>query len=135
MLFCSSVFFFFFKQKTAYEMLRSLVGSEMCIRDRFTATNIFAGGTEDQKMLLVQMGVLQLIVQWLKHSNAGDFQILCNCLEGIENILQCEFGPSCANLLAEHGFLEVLQDLSNSHNQSVARMATQIGNTYFSESN
>eukprot|EP00658_Telonema_sp_P-2_P015360 TRINITY_DN15904_c0_g1_i6.p1 TRINITY_DN15904_c0_g1~~TRINITY_DN15904_c0_g1_i6.p1 ORF type:complete len:189 (-),score=63.12 TRINITY_DN15904_c0_g1_i6:60-626(-) len=29
------VFFFFFKQKTAYEMLRSLVGSEMCIRDRF----------------------------------------------------------------------------------------------------
>eukprot|EP00658_Telonema_sp_P-2_P036275 TRINITY_DN26276_c0_g1_i6.p1 TRINITY_DN26276_c0_g1~~TRINITY_DN26276_c0_g1_i6.p1 ORF type:complete len:242 (-),score=50.43 TRINITY_DN26276_c0_g1_i6:357-1082(-) len=30
-IFC---FFFFFKQKTAYEMLRSLVGSEMCIRDR-----------------------------------------------------------------------------------------------------
>jgi len=28
------LFFFFFKQKTAYEMLRSLVGSEMCIRDR-----------------------------------------------------------------------------------------------------
>eukprot|EP00658_Telonema_sp_P-2_P053612 TRINITY_DN42199_c0_g1_i1.p1 TRINITY_DN42199_c0_g1~~TRINITY_DN42199_c0_g1_i1.p1 ORF type:complete len:118 (+),score=10.73 TRINITY_DN42199_c0_g1_i1:68-421(+) len=27
-------FCFFFKQKTAYEMLRSLVGSEMCIRDR-----------------------------------------------------------------------------------------------------
>eukprot|EP00658_Telonema_sp_P-2_P004103 TRINITY_DN11537_c0_g1_i1.p1 TRINITY_DN11537_c0_g1~~TRINITY_DN11537_c0_g1_i1.p1 ORF type:complete len:145 (-),score=69.00 TRINITY_DN11537_c0_g1_i1:58-492(-) len=31
-MFC--IFFFFFKQKTAYEMLRSLVGSEMCIRDR-----------------------------------------------------------------------------------------------------
>ena len=28
------VWFFFVKQKTAYEMLRSLVGSEMCIRDR-----------------------------------------------------------------------------------------------------
>ena len=26
-----------FKQKTAYEMLRSLVGSEMCIRDSFSA--------------------------------------------------------------------------------------------------
>ena len=26
---------FFFKQKTAYEILRCLVGSEMCIRDRF----------------------------------------------------------------------------------------------------
>ena len=31
---CFFVIFFFFKQKTAYEMLRSLVGSEMCIRDR-----------------------------------------------------------------------------------------------------
>eukprot|EP00831_Metopus_contortus_P027039 TRINITY_DN22841_c0_g1_i4.p3 TRINITY_DN22841_c0_g1~~TRINITY_DN22841_c0_g1_i4.p3 ORF type:complete len:135 (-),score=46.52 TRINITY_DN22841_c0_g1_i4:26-430(-) len=31
------VFFFFFKQKTAYEMQRGLVGSEMCIRDRYKA--------------------------------------------------------------------------------------------------
>ena len=28
--------FFFFKQKTAYEIMPSLVGSEMCIRDRYT---------------------------------------------------------------------------------------------------
>src|SRR5450756_2203437 len=28
-------FFFFFKQKTAYEIMPSLVGSEMCIRDRY----------------------------------------------------------------------------------------------------
>ena len=34
--------FFFFKQKTAYEMLRSLVGSEMCIRDRRCA--VLVGG-------------------------------------------------------------------------------------------
>eukprot|EP00658_Telonema_sp_P-2_P019294 TRINITY_DN17600_c0_g1_i2.p1 TRINITY_DN17600_c0_g1~~TRINITY_DN17600_c0_g1_i2.p1 ORF type:complete len:152 (-),score=46.86 TRINITY_DN17600_c0_g1_i2:18-473(-) len=32
-------FFFFFKQKTAYEMLRSLVGSEMCIRDRYISSS------------------------------------------------------------------------------------------------
>ena len=39
-------FFFFFKQKTAYEMLRSLVGSEMCIRDRISAGFCtFAPGT------------------------------------------------------------------------------------------
>eukprot|EP00831_Metopus_contortus_P025463 TRINITY_DN21942_c0_g1_i2.p3 TRINITY_DN21942_c0_g1~~TRINITY_DN21942_c0_g1_i2.p3 ORF type:complete len:119 (-),score=32.49 TRINITY_DN21942_c0_g1_i2:69-425(-) len=31
-----SICFFFFKQKTAYEMQRGLVGSEMCIRDRST---------------------------------------------------------------------------------------------------
>eukprot|EP01016_Furgasonia_blochmanni_P041868 TRINITY_DN549_c0_g1_i1.p1 TRINITY_DN549_c0_g1~~TRINITY_DN549_c0_g1_i1.p1 ORF type:complete len:265 (-),score=11.52 TRINITY_DN549_c0_g1_i1:86-880(-) len=30
-----STFFFFFKQKTAYEIMPSLVGSEMCIRDRY----------------------------------------------------------------------------------------------------
>ncbi len=32
--------FFFFKQKTAYEMLRSLVGSEMCMRDRTTGVSL-----------------------------------------------------------------------------------------------
>eukprot|EP00658_Telonema_sp_P-2_P073730 TRINITY_DN62842_c0_g1_i1.p1 TRINITY_DN62842_c0_g1~~TRINITY_DN62842_c0_g1_i1.p1 ORF type:complete len:199 (+),score=47.97 TRINITY_DN62842_c0_g1_i1:66-662(+) len=39
----SIVYFFFFKQKTAYEMLRSLVGSEMCIRDRF-GTSLYLDG-------------------------------------------------------------------------------------------
>src|SRR5678815_4915465 len=36
----ASTVFFFFKQKTAYEMLRSLVGSEMCIRDSLCATSV-----------------------------------------------------------------------------------------------
>ena len=35
--------FFFFKQKTAYEMLRSLVGSEMCIRDRSATAAVVTG--------------------------------------------------------------------------------------------
>ncbi len=34
-----SYLFFFFKQKTAYEMSASLVGSEMCIRDRTTGVS------------------------------------------------------------------------------------------------
>ena len=33
-----SYFFFFFKQKTAYEIIPSLVGSEMCIRDSIQTT-------------------------------------------------------------------------------------------------
>ncbi len=33
------IFFFFFKQKTAYEILIGLVGSEMCIRDRTTGVS------------------------------------------------------------------------------------------------
>ncbi len=32
-------FFFFFKQKTAYEISLGLVGSEMCIRDRTTGVS------------------------------------------------------------------------------------------------
>ena len=32
--------FFFFKQKTAYEIMPSLVGSEMCIRDRYSLLSI-----------------------------------------------------------------------------------------------
>ena len=40
--------FFFFKQKTAYEMLRSLVGSEMCIRDRWsTGEKVFTAASDD----------------------------------------------------------------------------------------
>ena len=33
-VFCARLMFFFFKQKTAYEISACLVGSEMCIRDR-----------------------------------------------------------------------------------------------------
>eukprot|EP00831_Metopus_contortus_P055545 TRINITY_DN47050_c0_g1_i1.p2 TRINITY_DN47050_c0_g1~~TRINITY_DN47050_c0_g1_i1.p2 ORF type:complete len:118 (+),score=24.80 TRINITY_DN47050_c0_g1_i1:68-421(+) len=40
--------FFFFKQKTAYEMQRGLVGSEMCIRDRYMGFRlIFDYGDHD----------------------------------------------------------------------------------------
>ena len=35
---------FFFKQKTAYEIMPSLVGSEMCIRDRFSCCSWTCGG-------------------------------------------------------------------------------------------
>ena len=43
---------FFFKQKTAYEMLRSLVGSEMCIRDRYIYTH---SGQIFEKMQVVSL--------------------------------------------------------------------------------
>ena len=49
------LFFFFFKQKTAYEMLRSLVGSEMCIRDRLHPLAIAAYVFESKKNQLLRM--------------------------------------------------------------------------------
>eukprot|EP00658_Telonema_sp_P-2_P043796 TRINITY_DN31693_c0_g1_i1.p1 TRINITY_DN31693_c0_g1~~TRINITY_DN31693_c0_g1_i1.p1 ORF type:complete len:116 (-),score=33.09 TRINITY_DN31693_c0_g1_i1:3-350(-) len=54
--------FFFFKQKTAYEMLRSLVGSEMCIRDR-------AGGAVPQDDAAVPR---YLAIKLLRMKNGGD---------------------------------------------------------------
>src|SRR3546814_7541800 len=40
------IVFFFFKQKTAYEILRCLVSSEMCIRDRYkTEVNVRQQGS------------------------------------------------------------------------------------------
>eukprot|EP01016_Furgasonia_blochmanni_P003121 TRINITY_DN1121_c0_g1_i5.p2 TRINITY_DN1121_c0_g1~~TRINITY_DN1121_c0_g1_i5.p2 ORF type:complete len:154 (-),score=47.13 TRINITY_DN1121_c0_g1_i5:344-805(-) len=40
------IFFFFFKQKTAYEIMPSLVGSEMCIRDRYMGKSQIKKGKE-----------------------------------------------------------------------------------------
>eukprot|EP00831_Metopus_contortus_P048531 TRINITY_DN3964_c0_g2_i1.p1 TRINITY_DN3964_c0_g2~~TRINITY_DN3964_c0_g2_i1.p1 ORF type:complete len:233 (+),score=42.61 TRINITY_DN3964_c0_g2_i1:111-809(+) len=45
------MFFFFFKQKTAYEMQRGLVGSEMCIRDRVSTQSTW-GVIWERKMEL-----------------------------------------------------------------------------------
>ena len=45
--------FFFFKQKTAYEVLRSLVGSEMCIRDRYAVLQRLA---EDDGFVVRRLG-------------------------------------------------------------------------------
>eukprot|EP00658_Telonema_sp_P-2_P057588 TRINITY_DN4602_c0_g1_i12.p1 TRINITY_DN4602_c0_g1~~TRINITY_DN4602_c0_g1_i12.p1 ORF type:complete len:368 (-),score=86.59 TRINITY_DN4602_c0_g1_i12:283-1386(-) len=60
-------FFFFFKQKTAYEMLRSLVGSEMCIRDsynkdgRYTIGYFEKGVREGQALTIYKEGDERLL--------------------------------------------------------------------------
>ena len=46
------MFFFFFKQKPAYEMLRSLVGSEMCIRDCLETALVVEDGVAERLELL-----------------------------------------------------------------------------------
>src|SRR5450756_1985554 len=38
--------FFFFKQKTAYEIMPSLVGSEMCIREKMSKEIVMIDGNE-----------------------------------------------------------------------------------------
>ena len=79
-------YFFFFKQKTAYEMLRSLVGSEMCIRDRWTIyppLSALGQASEGSKlgmdMWLVSMALF--IICLLYTSDAAD-DLLCVDLGG-----------------------------------------------------
>ena len=57
---------FFFKQKTAYEMLRSLVGSEMCIRDRLEQRYEAA-----KKRYLSQFAAMETLVA--KSKSTGEY--------------------------------------------------------------
>ena len=63
--------FFFFKQKTAYELLRSLVGSEMCIRDRI-------------KRLASDLGIKNVYVVGNKVTSENDESLIREHLNGIE---------------------------------------------------
>eukprot|EP00658_Telonema_sp_P-2_P062681 TRINITY_DN5136_c0_g1_i2.p1 TRINITY_DN5136_c0_g1~~TRINITY_DN5136_c0_g1_i2.p1 ORF type:complete len:474 (-),score=109.86 TRINITY_DN5136_c0_g1_i2:61-1482(-) len=65
-------FFFFFKQKTAYEMLRSLVGSEMCIRDR-VSTQSTGGPVSTAMFTTVPPVVTALIVEEAVSGHAGQW--------------------------------------------------------------
>ena len=49
---------FFFKQKTAYEILSGLVGSEMCIRDRYLIATVLRGSTHATRWQRVACRVL-----------------------------------------------------------------------------
>eukprot|EP00825_Cyclidium_porcatum_P036838 TRINITY_DN3968_c0_g1_i1.p1 TRINITY_DN3968_c0_g1~~TRINITY_DN3968_c0_g1_i1.p1 ORF type:complete len:204 (-),score=41.51 TRINITY_DN3968_c0_g1_i1:88-699(-) len=52
--------FFFFKQKTAYEIMPSLVGSEMCIRDRVSTQSTW--GLQHQSQLLSILNSMTITV-------------------------------------------------------------------------
>eukprot|EP00831_Metopus_contortus_P075630 TRINITY_DN69418_c0_g1_i2.p2 TRINITY_DN69418_c0_g1~~TRINITY_DN69418_c0_g1_i2.p2 ORF type:complete len:148 (-),score=38.34 TRINITY_DN69418_c0_g1_i2:153-596(-) len=53
--------FFFFKQKTAYEMQRGLVGSEMCIRDSINAEYMGHESIREIEEIL-QSGIIEQII-------------------------------------------------------------------------
>src|SRR5665254_19570 len=65
-----SVVAVFFKQKTAYEMLRSLVGSEMCIRDRRRGTQKTDEEVREVVELLQDVGSIDFCL--LYTSDAAD---------------------------------------------------------------
>ena len=81
--------FFFFKQKTAYEMLRSLVGSEMCIRDRENYTQkiperswYFSAWTSAGGIKRINKGEYELSQDCLLYTSDAADDLLCVDLGG-----------------------------------------------------
>ena len=77
---------FFYKQKTAYEMLRSLVGSEMCIRDRITSssklhTRVWIGRRSCGGVVISDRSRMPIRLCLLYTSDAAD-DLLCVDLGG-----------------------------------------------------
>eukprot|EP00658_Telonema_sp_P-2_P004278 TRINITY_DN11605_c0_g1_i1.p1 TRINITY_DN11605_c0_g1~~TRINITY_DN11605_c0_g1_i1.p1 ORF type:complete len:281 (-),score=48.40 TRINITY_DN11605_c0_g1_i1:235-1077(-) len=89
--------FFFFKQKTAYEMLRSLVGSEMCIRDRCCATALWdAVETARQDRLCFKRWYIRfgstpsaMRVQLRRNFPGG------SCWEDLGDTIRSRYGHTC----------------------------------------
>eukprot|EP00658_Telonema_sp_P-2_P084208 TRINITY_DN9287_c0_g1_i3.p1 TRINITY_DN9287_c0_g1~~TRINITY_DN9287_c0_g1_i3.p1 ORF type:complete len:314 (+),score=86.60 TRINITY_DN9287_c0_g1_i3:64-1005(+) len=85
MLFNFFYIFFFFKQKTAYEMLRSLVGSEMCIRDSDKTIRSAGGGAfKFGELVEKELGIQFEKVDELEALVLG-FRFLCRYSAGNQN--------------------------------------------------
>ena len=97
--------FLFFKQKPAYEMLRSLVGSEMCIRDSLAHLAVFQQSRYApyfrQVRQVIDSGVLGRIVQisisFSGHARRWDWQTLQT------------FGGGSLNTTGAHFLAQALQ--------------------------
>ena len=71
--FFSLILTFFFKQKTAYEISACLVGSEMCIRDRFktfqcTCTETFSGVEYGNALQRVHDNKTKISIKYCVHA-------------------------------------------------------------------
>eukprot|EP00658_Telonema_sp_P-2_P010430 TRINITY_DN13934_c0_g1_i2.p1 TRINITY_DN13934_c0_g1~~TRINITY_DN13934_c0_g1_i2.p1 ORF type:complete len:124 (-),score=18.25 TRINITY_DN13934_c0_g1_i2:78-449(-) len=108
-----SLFFFFFKQKTAYEMLRSLVGSEMCIRDSYRRLNVSLSRRRSSQRLFSQVVQLHSIVvigdPHPERDKLSQERLLCQlriCRHQLQNIVlpellefTCDQGLCCRQLM------------------------------------
>eukprot|EP00831_Metopus_contortus_P013241 TRINITY_DN15360_c0_g1_i7.p1 TRINITY_DN15360_c0_g1~~TRINITY_DN15360_c0_g1_i7.p1 ORF type:complete len:114 (-),score=34.13 TRINITY_DN15360_c0_g1_i7:40-381(-) len=94
-------FFFFFKQKTAYEMQRGLVGSEMCIRDRYQRRvhGSYLGG---HAIEVIGWGFEQDLPYWLCKNSWGEafgdkgfFKIAIGECSVNDNMISCQPAIQC----------------------------------------
>ena len=88
--------FFFFKQKTAYEISACLVGSEMCIRDRVTGISMMltAQGADHTAGNLFNIETKDKSTQELTDASM-EVQALCGAADSLG---LCVFGRSVTNI-------------------------------------
>src|SRR5674536_252715 len=98
-----SCYFFFFKQKTAYEKLRSLVGSEMCIRDSYSGARPVGKGW-NTKRRHAQPGRADTLLTDARDRavvfGSGEPSGLTSTLPGVLTGLREVLGPDAPVLLA-----------------------------------
>src|SRR5678810_53499 len=92
--------FFFFKQKTAYEISACLVGSEMCIRDRLPRVlDEQQQGVEEprREIQCTAVTTAHLLLRWLQHEvtesiagrcELGELSHLSGTFQGAANDFQ-----------------------------------------------
>ena len=90
----SDLVFFFFKQKTAYEIASCLVGSEMCIRDRRQFGHAFFG-QNDQVVKAMDCKSIGLCTRGIE---SHLFRFFNWFYGGIDSNLQFEYINSSSNL-------------------------------------
>ena len=77
------VCFFFFKQKTAYEIGVRLVGSEMCIRDRLCAHAALCGASRDVCAALMNAATTDACMEILDRAEMRE-PVLSSLLDAIQ---------------------------------------------------
>eukprot|EP01016_Furgasonia_blochmanni_P012751 TRINITY_DN16383_c0_g1_i2.p1 TRINITY_DN16383_c0_g1~~TRINITY_DN16383_c0_g1_i2.p1 ORF type:complete len:158 (-),score=27.48 TRINITY_DN16383_c0_g1_i2:174-647(-) len=122
--------FFFFKQKTAYEIMPSLVGSEMCIRDRYMGQQTITNrgtGSGDLSILNGSMNDSRIGGHERDRSNSRSSRNISMESKRVNTSMTSEIPNVNDTYLSKHQMK--LSKVISSTNRSVAFDATRMSRT------
>eukprot|EP00658_Telonema_sp_P-2_P076556 TRINITY_DN6726_c0_g1_i1.p1 TRINITY_DN6726_c0_g1~~TRINITY_DN6726_c0_g1_i1.p1 ORF type:complete len:188 (+),score=60.03 TRINITY_DN6726_c0_g1_i1:21-584(+) len=113
-------YFFFFKQKTAYEMLRSLVGSEMCIRDRLKSCPEY--GVFEMRVMDLATGQPAVVVVDDFVPTVDGVPAMCHCSQAGAHL----YYKAVAKLAGSYSSLQFCNAVASSCVDSLGRPARAL---------